>query len=414
MFRSSRALVSALAVACAMAALGLSAPRPDRAPAHGPVRAPAPRVVLEALDGTVSERALDGFGASGPSAVGAVLVRFEGVAPWTGSRAEGEPAALELASGDRLNGRIVGGSDEQLTVEIAGGVRLPVAIDDLARLVVPGRVPPDADLEPAPEGDRLYRRTGTSVDRIDGAIEGFESEGVRFDSVLGSKVFPWTEIAALFVAQLGEDRKRTAGKGEPVVVDLIDGSRLRGGCQKIDSSDCWLLVGRSTEVRLPLGTVAEIAVDDGSIAFLSELPVARAEEGSPFDDDLGMTWPHRIDRAVDGGPLRAGGRRYTRGIGVHAPSRLVWELGGAWRQLRGSCAIDDVVSRLPGRGSVVFRIHVDGELRWESGVVRGGDASIALPEQSLAGANELVLEVDMASDFHVADRADWLRVLLVK
>ena len=115
MFRSSRALVPALAAACATAALGLAAPRPARA------HAPAPRVVLEALDGTVSERALDGIGASGPSAVGAVLVRFEGVAPWTGSRAEGEPAALELASGDRLHGRIVGGSDEQLTVEIAGG-----------------------------------------------------------------------------------------------------------------------------------------------------------------------------------------------------------------------------------------------------------------------------------------------------
>ncbi len=65
-------------------------------------------------------------------------------------------------------------------------------------------------------------------------------------------------------------------------------------------------------------------------------------------------------------------------------------------------------------GSVVFRVLVDGEERWSSAIVRGGDTPLELPPIDLEGAHELALEVDMAEDHYVADRADWLRPLLVR
>ena len=40
-------------------------------------------------------------------------------------------------------------------------------------------------------------------------------------------------------------------------------------------------------------------------------------------------------------------------------------------------------------------------------------APVALPAIDLAGAEELVLEVDPGSDLWVRDRADWLAPLLV-
>ena len=46
--------------------------------------------------------------------------------------------------------------------------------------------------------------------------------------------------------------------------------------------------------------------------------------------------------------------------------------------------------------------------------LRGGDPPMPLPALELKGAQELVLEVDVADDLHVADRADWLRMLLVR
>jgi hypothetical protein len=56
-------------------------------------------------------------------------------------------------------------------------------------------------------------------------------------------------------------------------------------------------------------------------------------------------------------------------------------------------------------------VLVDGETRFDSGVLRGGDAPRAF-DVELAGARELVLEVDMDGDHFVADRADWLGLLL--
>ena len=99
---------------------------------------------------------------------------------------------------------------------------------------------------------------------------------------------------------------------------------------------------------------------------------------------------------------------------MHAPSRLTWKLDGPWSELRGLAAIDDSVLLLPYKGSVVFRVLVDGEVRWESGTLRGGDAPIEIPPIDLAGAKELTLAVEMADRLHVADRADWLRLRLVK
>lgn len=390
--------------------------------------APAPpdtgqRVVLEELDGTTIERDLETFAIEGPRELEAVLVRFEGGARSEVAPPPGERAEVTLASGDRLVVGRLAGSGEELRFELAGGVPLALSIEELASVVLPARLPetPGAPLAPAPEGDRLYVRTGEVLDRIDGAVEAFTLEGVRFDSVVGTRLYDWDAVAALFVEHEAPDERPTGAPGEPgdpdrlpVVIDLLDGGRLRGGFRKLDALGCALDLGGGREVLVPARALAEIAVDDGRIAFLSDLEPSAASEGSPFDDELGLVWKHRVDRAVDGGPLRAGGRTFTRGVGVHSPSRLTWELGGAWKELRGLVAIDDQVARLTARGSVVFRVLVDGEPRWESAVLRGGDAPQAIPPIDLTDALTLDLEVDMATEFHMGDRADWLRVILVR
>ena len=372
-------------------------------------------VVLEKLDGTVERRELATFRVASPAEAGAAFLRFEGGSRWRPGRAE--RAELALAGGDRLVGGVLGGDGERLVVRVAGDVELQVSIDDLRRMEFPARIPEGAaaGLVGSDEGDRLYRRVGDSLDPIDGAVESFSLDGVRFDSLeLGVVDVPWSELAVLVVVPFDDEPGDAEGRSNPVAVDLVDGGRLRAECRRIDSDGCRLALFGGDEVLFPPGAVAEVAVDDGTLTFLSSLPADERDEGSPFGDELGMTWPHRIDRSVTGLPLRAGGRLYTRGIGVQAPSRLVWRLDGGYRTLRGECAIDDQVLRLKGRGSVVFQIRVDGELAWESPVVRGGDLPVAFPPVDLTGAERLELEASMADDLHVADRADWLRMLLIR
>jgi hypothetical protein len=77
-----------------------------------------------------------------------------------------------------------------------------------------------------------------------------------------------------------------------------------------------------------------------------------------------------------------------------------------------SAAIDDEVLSLPSRGSVVFRVFVDDELRFESVSTSAALSVTEIAEIDLRAAKKLILEVDMDRDMHVADRADWLRPVL--
>jgi hypothetical protein len=374
--------------------------------------------VLERVDraGTIERRMLAELAGNDLAELGdAVQLRWVGLAP-PPSAFGASRASLVRVSGDRLFGRIVGGEVDDLVLELLGGVRMRLAIDDLDRVLFESRIPESwtAPIVPADEGDRLYRRQGEGLDRLDGTIEELTEEGVRFHGVLGSQVLPWNEVAALFVESLDEGAGETArGDGPPVVVDLVDGGRLRGELLRLDTESCELKTARE-ELRLPIAALSSLALDDGTVSFLSDLEPSEATDGAPFGDDLGMRWPHRLDRSVTGKHLRAGGRRYPRGIGVHAPSRITWALDGGWRRLLGSVAIDDEVLLLNAHGSVVFRVLVDGTPRWESPILRGGDPPLELPDLDLEGAQELTLEVDPSSDFFVADRADWLTMLLVR
>jgi hypothetical protein len=387
----------------------------------------APTIVLENTDGQVETRAARGFETGDPRQLGARVVRFEGFGVKPPPQDLADSGVIELANGDKLYGRIRGGRAELLDVEVAGPLHVGVSVDEVRSVIFPARIPNAlaTPLTPAKEGDRLYRRERESLDRIDGGVEEFTSEGVRFHGATGSKLIPWTEVSALFVESLAQSGASTRAETQhaggaagapavPIIIDLIEHSRVRGALKKLTGETCRWISPSGAELESPTGAIAQLCVDDGSIAYLSALKPSSAVDSTPFGDDLGMRWPHRIDQSVTGTPLAAGGRVHMRGIGMHAPSRVAWTLDGSYKTLRGSVAVDDQVLRLAARGSVIFRIHVDGAKRWESGVVHGGDPPVVIPAQNIAGAHELTLEVDMADQSCVADRADWLDVVLIR
>src|SRR6185369_8072980 len=88
-------------------------------------------------------------------------------------------------------------------------------------------------------------------------------------------------------------------------------------------------------------------------------------------------WPARNDLAVDGSPLRANGRTFSRGIGVHSYSRLTYEIDSSqWPAFRTQYAID------AGRGGeprsladVTVRIKLDDRVVHEQAHIRPGDLS---------------------------------------
>ncbi|MFT7669680.1 MAG: hypothetical protein ACI8X5_002385 [Planctomycetota bacterium] len=388
-------------------------------PVFGAIHGPSvddegkPTAVIETAAGGLERRLVATLEMGNLNESGAALIRFEGLKVPSAEEASADSVRVDLVGGGRVFARFIDGLDEALNLRLQGGTRLQLGIEEFVSLRFTERFP-EAWTEPvvaALDGDRLYRVRGTGVDRIDGTVETFTDQGVSMETGLGTKTFPWREVGALFIEELG-DEDEARNEGQAVIVDLIDGSRLPLTFLRLGATGLELQTAAGGGLRLPLSVVAEILVVGSGIEFLSELEPKLSEVTSPFGDDLGMVWPARRDLSASGGLLRAGGHVWTRGLGVHAPSRLEFALDSSWKGLRGWVAIDDEVIPLPASGSVQFRVKSGDELLWQSPVLRGGDEPLALPEISLEGVDTLVLEVDMADELHVGDRADWLRMIL--
>ncbi len=391
------------------------------------------RVVLEDLAGGLTYRGVDAKPLESLAAAGAAFARFEGLAPVpdAGRAAGANLASLGLAGGDRLRAAIRGGEGDVLDVEVRPGVILALSIDSIRSIVHPSRIPDSVTESPAAgppeEGDRLYLVAANGLDRAQGFVESFSAEGVAFfDERLGQRTYAWERVAALFVAPLDEggpgagsdessDEGSDEGSGERVAVTLAGGGRISGSLVQLGPPEVGvkIRIGDGAAVQLPGSIVNEVSLADGSFRFLGDVVPSERGSSSPFDDELGFVWPMRVDRNCRGGLLSVGGEVFDRGLGVHAPSRVAWNVAGEWSSLRLMCGVDDSGQSGARAGAVRFRVIGDGKILWERDVLRTGVEAARPPSIPLAGVQKLTLEVDPAGDF-VLDRANWIRPMLLR
>jgi hypothetical protein len=107
--------------------------------------------------------------------------------------------------------------------------------------------------------------------------------------------------------------------------------------------------------------------------------------------------------AGDGRTITLDGVSYSRGIGVHSDSRLVWQLHGQCTTFNAVIGVDDEVGN---NGSVIFQVYVDGGIRFHSGIMTGSTPAANI-QVDVSGGNELTLVVHYGWDNFFADHADW-------
>ena len=109
----------------------------------------------------------------------------------------------------------------------------------------------------------------------------------------------------------------------------------------------------------------------------------------------------------EGQPLRIGEISYSRGLGHHANGNITVWLDGRYSAFEAEIGVQPCSG-----GSVVFRIHADGELRFDSGVLRSGDPPHKV-QVALDQAQELRLEAWDAGDGISCDMANWAEARLI-
>jgi hypothetical protein len=115
------------------------------------------------------------------------------------------------------------------------------------------------------------------------------------------------------------------------------------------------------------------------------------------------------NRSIMEKPITLDGKVFCRGLGAHAPSRIVYALPPGYGTFAATIGKDREVSG----GSVVFVVLLDSREVFRSGIFRNDTPAqeIILP---LAKARELVLIVEDAADGVGADHADWADARLLK
>lgn len=134
--------------------------------------------------------------------------------------------------------------------------------------------------------------------------------------------------------------------------------------------------------------------------WVSSLTPASAPNGwGPWERDTS----NGEAAAGDGRVQSLRGTRFPRGLGVHAFSSLTYRLNSTYRLFASTVGVDDETG---GRGSVVFRVYVDGLLRYTSPVLTGVSAAVPV-SVAVTGARTLRLVVSDAGDGNAYDHADW-------
>ncbi|MBS4196898.1 NPCBM/NEW2 domain-containing protein [Lederbergia citri] len=157
-----------------------------------------------------------------------------------------------------------------------------------------------------------------------------------------------------------------------------------------------------------------IHADDGEEAiYLSDLNWVSAKSG----------WKTvQKDKNVDGQPIKMNGTIYTKGLGTHANSEIIYHLDGQYSIFKSTIGPDDKHINNPAKAtSIIFQVYGDGEKLYDSGVMRMYPDSLQQNiEIDISGINELKLIVDDAGEpIENPNHSDWAnwadaRVLKVK
>jgi alpha-galactosidase len=131
-----------------------------------------------------------------------------------------------------------------------------------------------------------------------------------------------------------------------------------------------------------------------NVLYLQELPLEGVMQ------DWGAA---HANRSVENHPIRIGGQSFEKGLGTHARSEMIIRLGGRGVEFRAMVGVDDETE---GRGSVQFRVYVDGKLAADSGLMKGGDKPKPI-HADLRNAKTLRLLVTPGPDGIDHDHADW-------
>ncbi|HUT37514.1 MAG TPA: NPCBM/NEW2 domain-containing protein [Planctomycetota bacterium] len=140
---------------------------------------------------------------------------------------------------------------------------------------------------------------------------------------------------------------------------------------------------------------------DAPSVWLDELP----------PDDATLGWGKlQTNQSVWEKPMTVAGRKFARGLGTHAESRIVYDLsGGKFKSFRCLVGRDEHAQD----GAIVFQVKLDGRKLFDSGPMTKATAAKAV-EVAVSGGTTLELLTLDGGDGIGGDHGDWAEAQLLR
>ena len=404
-----------LAFFAAAACLPLLAAGPDRADREVVVRTVAPQPVrgrlreLSLADGLVVQVSGERRQIPPRDVVRIDTLDDRRREPELGDGGHDAPAAtwtLILGDGDRWEGRIADGRDEQVIVEVSDAGQVSLPIGSLAS-VTSAKAFTAAyshtvewfQRAPISDDDLLLLTNG---DVLRGFVASFDKEGLTFDRDGGAARVPCRMLLAVRFARPSI---------KPIdsllaVIRLRDGTRMTATALDLSGDGCEARLRCGARVLVPVDRIRRIDMLGGRWERLSTLTPVSHEQASM----LGLIWEPQTDQNVLGGPLSVAGEAFDYGVGVHSRSKLGYELKGEFHEFVTFFGLDDAGGPL---ADVRVAIVVDDVTRYEEPHVRSGKL-FGPVRIDVSRAQRLELLVDFGENGDLQDRFDWIEPGLVR
>ena len=313
---------------------------------------------------------------------------------------------LQFRNGDRLAATVTEFESGQIEASTKAVGNLLIRPTAVSRVLLNRNVNASA----SPRGEPGVRLTTDEF--IPGKCVGMTPETVSVrHRLLGLVPMPRQQIAEIVIHE--EYLYRMDADSVLTVVVLTSGECITGTLRRLDEKSVGLHVTWQTvepvELAFDVARVAELRFLNGRVRYLSEFEPAEVTLTPYFS----FVSPYRRNANALGGPLRIGDKDYSRGVGCHTRTRLVYDLGKQYESFRSDVGLDRQIGR---GGDVEFLVYVDrdaGESVFRA-LVAGGREPKFTGNIGLSGASRLILVVDYARHGSVQDYANWGNALLVR
>lgn len=128
--------------------------------------------------------------------------------------------------------------------------------------------------------------------------------------------------------------------------------------------------------------------------YLSELPWDSSSTG----------WQTiQLDKTLERNPLSVAGAFYGKGVGTHAYSEIVIDLGDQYTDFQSWVGVPEDVRNT---GSIYFQVYLDGSLAWQSPLKKANDPATHL-QLDVSGKQQMRLVVTDGGNGNNSDHAVW-------